>query len=459
MQNSLIAPQVFDLGVGLTPGKHRLAICTDNTRRLNLGPICSIRDEGTQTNWNGLLGKIELRRANTLAIEDVQVYPDVDRKLVKVRVTIANATGKEAAGFLTLCADYGPFPAGASAVAPSKHSPSATGGKTIEVELPLRENIRLWDEFSPALHDLGVVLAADRDLKQRLDARRVTFGMRKLAVRGTQFTMNGRPIFLRGTLDCGIFPLTGYPPTDVPSWRRILPDHEVLRAELHPLPLLVPARGRLRRRRPRGHHDPGRKARMANVDVGGRRRRDAFIEAEFQRMVRHLRQSSLVLPDDAGQRVRRQGQAAFQLGGHADPGDPRHLYSSASCGQTTANRQCDRGQFGRGIRGPGHAGDFARASPARTGRSSATRSASGCSIPNFDEMKKYTGVLAAKNFELIRDDLAEEACSTSRRSSSRPPASRPCCSTRKRSKCCCARRATRAFRSWTCTIIPARARR
>ncbi len=26
--------------------------------------------------------------------------------------------------------------------------------------------------------------------------------------------------------------------------------------------------------------------------------------------------------------------------------------------------------------------------------------------PNFDEIQKYTGVLAAKNFELVRDDLA-----------------------------------------------------
>ena len=45
--------------------------------------------------------------------------------------------------------------------------------------------------------------------------------MRKLAIRGTQFVINGRPIFLRGTLECGIFPLTGYPPTDVPAWQRI----------------------------------------------------------------------------------------------------------------------------------------------------------------------------------------------------------------------------------------------
>ena len=44
----------------------------------------------------------------------------------------------------------------------------------------------------------------------------------RIAVKGTQFTINNRAIFLRGTLECCIFPLTGYPPTDVASWKRIL---------------------------------------------------------------------------------------------------------------------------------------------------------------------------------------------------------------------------------------------
>ena len=34
--------------------------------------------------------------------------------------------------------------------------------------------------------------------------------------------MNGRKAFLRGTLECAIFPKTGHPPTDVDSWRRIV---------------------------------------------------------------------------------------------------------------------------------------------------------------------------------------------------------------------------------------------
>ena len=50
----------------------------------------------------------------------------------------------------------------------------------------------------------------------------VTFGLREIAPQGTQLAINGRPIFLRGTLECCIFPLTGYPPTDVDAWKRII---------------------------------------------------------------------------------------------------------------------------------------------------------------------------------------------------------------------------------------------
>ena len=38
---------------------------------------------------------------------------------------------------------------------------------------------------------------------------------------GTQFAINDIPIFLRGTLECAIFPKTGYPPTDKKEWARI----------------------------------------------------------------------------------------------------------------------------------------------------------------------------------------------------------------------------------------------
>ena len=48
------------------------------------------------------------------------------------------------------------------------------------------------------------------------------FGMREFKTNGTHFEVNGQQIFLRGTVECSIFPLTGYPPTDVKSWEKVL---------------------------------------------------------------------------------------------------------------------------------------------------------------------------------------------------------------------------------------------
>ena len=47
------------------------------------------------------------------------------------------------------------------------------------------------------------------------------FGFRKVEKGAHHIRLNGRNIHLRGLLDCAVFPLTGYPATDVESWLRI----------------------------------------------------------------------------------------------------------------------------------------------------------------------------------------------------------------------------------------------
>ena len=49
-----------------------------------------------------------------------------------------------------------------------------------------------------------------------------SFGMREFTVANRQILINGNPVFLRGTLECAIFPKTGFPPTDKAEWLRIL---------------------------------------------------------------------------------------------------------------------------------------------------------------------------------------------------------------------------------------------
>src|SRR5208283_204805 len=101
-QDSLIAPHVHDLGIGITPGKHSLTIRVDNTPQFDLGGFVSILYEGTQTNWNGIVGKLELRATAPVWIEELQVYPHVATRSVTVKGTLGNATGKAGKGSLGL---------------------------------------------------------------------------------------------------------------------------------------------------------------------------------------------------------------------------------------------------------------------------------------------------------------------------------------------------------------------
>ncbi|MHC4157468.1 MAG: sugar-binding domain-containing protein [Planctomycetota bacterium] len=77
-QNSLSTPHKYDLG-RLTPGKHHLTIRIDNTVKIDIGIDSHSISDQTQTNWNGIIGKIELRATDPVWIEDIQVYPDVQK--------------------------------------------------------------------------------------------------------------------------------------------------------------------------------------------------------------------------------------------------------------------------------------------------------------------------------------------------------------------------------------------
>ena len=96
-EDTLSAPQVFDLTHALTPGRHTITVLVDNAKLPPVGPSHAV-DERTQSNWNGIIGRIELRATDPVWLEDVQVYPDAAGKQARVRVVVGNITGQPAAG-------------------------------------------------------------------------------------------------------------------------------------------------------------------------------------------------------------------------------------------------------------------------------------------------------------------------------------------------------------------------
>ena len=69
-QDTLSAPQTYDVTAPMTPGAHTLTILVDNAKLPPVGPAHAF-DERTQTNWNGILGAIELRATDRLWLDDV----------------------------------------------------------------------------------------------------------------------------------------------------------------------------------------------------------------------------------------------------------------------------------------------------------------------------------------------------------------------------------------------------
>jgi len=214
--DSLSTPHVYDLSKHLTPGRHELTIRVDNSlAALDVGVNSHSVSDHTQSAWHGITGAVELRAESPVSIEHAEVAPAADARSADVVLRLANATGGEKQETVTLRI----LQDGRTLGSRSRTITVATGGANVECTVPFdREAVR-WDEFDPRLCQLVVTLESD----ESGDAtKRVSFGIRHIGTRGTRFVLNGRPLFLRGTLECCIFPLTGYPPTDVASWERII---------------------------------------------------------------------------------------------------------------------------------------------------------------------------------------------------------------------------------------------
>ena len=90
----------------------------------------------------------------------------------------------------------------------------------------------------PELYNLSVVCRFDRKKTERKD---VSFGMREIDNGQGILTVNGNRIFLRGTLECCIFPLTGTPPMTEEGWMKVFATVRGVGAEPFEVSFLVPA--------------------------------------------------------------------------------------------------------------------------------------------------------------------------------------------------------------------------
>lgn len=418
MQDSLCTPQLHDLSELLTPGIHTLTVRVDNSVKYNVGVNAHSVSDHTQSNWNGITGRIELQATDRVWIDDIQVFPDIRNKSAGLLVAIGNETNKQVSGTLTIAAKSGNTQ---QSHTPEKEKLKINASESeffIEVNYAMGNDMLLWDEFSPALYDLKVSLSVEADGEKFSNEKTVTFGMREFGRKGTQFTVNDRLTFLRGTLECCIFPLTGYPPTDVEEWLRILrvaKAHGLNHMRFHswcPPQAAFEAADRL--------------GVMFHVEcpawatIGNGEPIDKFIYAEGDRILKaygnHPSFCMLAYGNEPG--GRNQKRFLGDLVNYWKAKDPRRLYTSAAGWPIIPENQYHstpgpRGhQWGAGLssrfntKPPETATDYSSFVKEHDVPIVSHEIGQWCVYPNFKEISKYKGVLRALNFEIFRDSLA-----------------------------------------------------
>ncbi|MDX8337781.1 hypothetical protein SLH46_01215 [Draconibacterium sp. IB214405] len=208
----LQSTQKFDLSEFLTPGDHFITILVNNDLKLTPYGNVHIYTDETQTNWNGIIGKIQIEATPKTYISDLRITPDVQNKKALVDLKIENQPEGELAIEL-----YVEKTENGKKTQLKTLKSTVSAQDKIQLEYNFGDGCQLWDEYNQPLYKLTAVVTGEGIQ----DTKAETFGMREFAVDGTQFSINGRTTFLRGKHEACVFPLTGHPPMDVEGWVRV----------------------------------------------------------------------------------------------------------------------------------------------------------------------------------------------------------------------------------------------
>ena len=379
MQESLVSPHLFYIEKGLSEGRHLLTLTIDNQQQhdISVDHLAHSYTNDTQIMWNGVLGEMKLCAAPL--ISEVQVYPDIDRREIQIKVVGA--------------ADA-QFALDGNAVSPLKKE----DGMYV---LPIND-MRLWSEFSPHLYTLCVTAGGQ--------TKTVSFGMRKFSAEGNRLLINNRPTFLRGTLECCVFPLTGTPPMDERGWMKVFTtarEYGLNHLRFHSW---CPPEAAFRVADKMGFYcqvELPNWSLTVNKDTATAQ----FLYDEFDHIARHYGNHPSLCIISCGNELQPDFDFLNKLTHYMKSCDPRHLYLTSTFtfekGHGVRQEPEDdifvtqwtdkgwvRGQgvFDQDITVPLISHEIGQYSV----------------YPNIREIEKYTGVLDPLNFKAIRDDLRQK---------------------------------------------------
>lgn len=206
--DSLCTPHVYDITAYVTKPLVEILVLVENTGYPTKGGHLTSPD--TQSNWNGITGQMTLEVFPEVYADHVQAYPNPAEKNVTLTMQLhgASTASFTATGSVMEDDEEDSIPLFQAQLTADENGMAS-------VTIPLDEAYYAWSEYHPAMYYLVYNI-------NEADCGYVSFGMREFCADGSQFTINGKPTMLRGKHDGLIFPKTGYAPTDVNEWLRVL---------------------------------------------------------------------------------------------------------------------------------------------------------------------------------------------------------------------------------------------
>ncbi|HHE74576.1 MAG TPA: hypothetical protein ENL37_05770, partial [Desulfobacteraceae bacterium] len=290
---------------------------------------------------------------------------------------------------------------------------AAKSQKEFTVDIKLPGDIELWDDFTPALHDLDVKLGVG---KKYSDAKSVRFGVREISEVDKRIAINGNGVFLRGTVENCEFPLTGYPSAEVADWKKMykaFQDYGLNHVRFH-------------------SYTPTKAAFIAADEMGiiletelpfwgltgVNKEMDAYLSRELDRILDEYGNHPSFVMMCMGNELNVRGGDFDVVQGwveHGQKEDRRHLYTASTSlfkklrptdeylvvtrmrqihsegtdwdHWNTLNEYYD----GKGIPAPVISHELGQ----------------WCTYPDFREIDKYTGVFRAENFNIFKESLEQ----------------------------------------------------
>ena len=413
-QDALGVAHRYDVGEFLRPGSNTITLRIDNRVKIGVGVDAHSVSDNTQGNWNGIVGAIKLVRKDPVYISNVKIFPDVKNKSARLEIQLNNRTDAIQKGTLTLSADALHSSTPHKVDSHRSNFEMGSKAKTVVVEYPMGDDMLLWDEFNPNIYQLSVRL----DAGTAKDLWVGSFGMRKIRQAGKSIQINDRPIFFRGTLDCCIFPKTGYPPTTVEAWERIIQickSHGLNHIRFHswcPPKAAFVAADKL------GFYYQVEASAWANK-LGAGESIDPWIYDECERMVaaygNHPSFCLMAYGNEPHGKKHKDYLTKFVK--HWKPKDSRRLYTTAAGWPLIPENQFHNAHniriqaWNANLNGiinkeaPKSDYDWQHLISKFNAPVVSHEIGQWCVYPNFRETPKYDGVLKATNFEIFRESL------------------------------------------------------